>query len=94
MDLQFQFMGRGTALAVEYQIDRAGVVSDEKPTGAVESGQMARNRLHDDPPAVGLRDVPDQLVEIEGIREWHGSDEAFAFLLGLKTQTVGAQLAI
>ncbi len=87
MDLQLHLVGERPALAVEDQVDRAGVVLHQEAAGAVEPGQMGRrDRAQHDVPAAGLREVPDQAVEVEGVREGHGGDEALAVLLGLEVQ--------
>ncbi|MGW2275016.1 hypothetical protein [Streptomyces yangpuensis] len=88
--LQVEFVGRRAALGVEDQVDRMRVVWDEETTRAVKSGQVVGDRLHDDPSSAGLRDVPDQLVEVERVRERHGGDQSLAVLLGLQVQSAGA----
>lgn len=89
MHLQREFVARRAALGVEDQVDRMGVVLDEEAAQAVESGQVVRKRLHHDLSASGLRDVPDQLVEVEGVRKGHGGDQALTFPFGLNVQSVG-----
>jgi hypothetical protein len=48
---------------------------DIQTADAGDTGNVVRQRFHDDPSAPGLFHVPDQLVEVEGLRQRHGGDD-------------------